>query len=150
MNIWEKSAAVITVSLLAATAAYGAGEPYFPKRERTFSRMDSNHNGVVEVSEFAPVAQRGMARFDVNGDKSVTSAEIDQRLTEALQKRRSRLMLLMDRNRDGTITESELDNVIASMFNDADSDRNGGLTLAEMQNFKRAVWRKALAGQGAN
>ncbi len=150
MQMWTKIATAVAATTILATTAFAAGEPYFPKREKTFTRVDTNKNGEVEASEFTPVALRGFTRMDVNGDKSVTSAEIDQRMTEALTKRRDHIMQLMDRNHDGTITEAELDNVITSMFNGADADHSGGLTLAEMQNFKRADWRKGLTGQSAN
>jgi Ca2+-binding EF-hand superfamily protein len=150
MQMWTKILTAFAATTVLATAAHSAGEPYFPKREKSFTKVDLNKNGEIEATEFTPVALRGFTRMDVNGDKSVTSAEIDQRMAEALNRRRDRIMQLMDRNNDGTITESELDNVISSMFNGADADHSGGLTLAEMQNFKRADWRKSLVGQGAN
>jgi Ca2+-binding EF-hand superfamily protein len=55
-------------------------------------------------------------------------------------------MMLLDRDKNGSITEAELDAIVDSMFTAADTDTDGALTLAEMQNFKRAPWRKGLMG----
>ncbi len=91
-----------------------------------------------------------MARIDGNGDKTVTVAEIDAKLQEALKRRRDRIMALLDANGDGAITESELDNVLEAMFNGADQDKDGGLTMPEINDFKRGQWRKAYLQAAGN
>jgi Ca2+-binding EF-hand superfamily protein len=150
MTMWKKLVPTMTAAFLVTTLAANAGEPYFPRKEKSFGTIDANKNGEIDTAEFSPIALRGFTKMDVNGDKTVTSAEIDQRMTEAIARRRDRLLQLMDRNKDGSITEAELDKIVESMFNVADTDHNGGLTLAEMQGFKRGIWRKGMLGQSAN
>ncbi len=135
------------LGLLAAAPAQ-ANEPYLPRGQKTFDRIDTNKDGKLEKSEFLPVAGRRLARMDVNGDKSVTAAEIEARLQERLKRRRDAIMAIMDADKNGTITESELDNVVAAMFNGADSDKDGGVSMAEVKGFKRGQWRKAYLLQG--
>lgn len=138
---------VAGLALLAATAAQ-ANEPYFPRSQKTFDRIDANRDGKIEKPEFMPLAVRRLARMDVNGDKAVSTAEIDARLQEGLARRRDRIMAVMDADKDGTITESELDKLVSEMFNGADSDKDGGLSMAELKGFKRGEWRKAYLLRG--
>jgi EF hand len=125
-----------------------ANEPFFPRQQKTFARLDSNHDGKVERGEFDRVAASRFGRMDTDGDKVITSAEIDQILQKAIDRRKGRLLSLMDRDKNGAISEAELDKIVDSMFIDADSDRDGALNLAEMQGFKRDVWRKRMTDGG--
>ncbi|MFO1034534.1 MAG: EF-hand domain-containing protein [Hyphomicrobiales bacterium] len=143
------------ISLMAMTLAGLTGfsamalsaEPYFPRAQRSFDRVDANHDGKIEKGEFLPLASKRLARMDVNGDKAVSAAELQQRMEEALIKRRDRIMALMDANHDGSISESELDKLVEAMFNGADSDKDGGVTMAELKGFKTGQWRKSYLGQ---
>ncbi len=63
-----------------------------------------------------------------------------------MERRRIRMMELMDSNRDGTITQAEFDRVVEDMFDKADADNNGGVDLAELKGFKRGPWRKNFVG----
>ncbi len=141
--------ALALVALAASTAATLANEPYFPKREKGFTRLDANKDGKVQRTEFEPVVSRRFARMDTNADKSITSAELAEAMQKAVERRRIRIMAVLDRDKNGTITEAELDNIVDSMFIGADTDKDGALTLAEMQGFKRADWRKRMMGQEA-
>lgn len=143
----KKSILIVAGLCLLATPTL-ANEPYFPKGQKTFDRVDANKDGKIEKTEFMPLAVRRLARMDVNGDKTVSASEIEARLQEGLKRRRDRIMAVMDANKDGTITESELDNLVTAMFNGADSDKDGGLSMAELKGFKRVEWRKAYLLQG--
>jgi Ca2+-binding EF-hand superfamily protein len=136
-------------ALLVTSAVYAA-EPYLPRQIGGFNRVDTNRDGKIVQAEFGQVAQKGFARMDVNSDHQVTADEIDKTMMLAIAKRRDRIMKFMDRDGNGTITSAELDNLAEAMFNGADTDRDGSLTLAEAQGFKRGPWRKSLMGQGAN
>jgi Ca2+-binding EF-hand superfamily protein len=59
-------------------------------------------------------------------------------------------MALMDADKDGAITEAEMEAVLADMFDKADTDDDGAVDLAEIQAFKRAQWRKGLLERRAN
>ncbi len=133
-----------------ATAAF-ANEPYFPRGEKAFQRLDTNKDGRISTAEFAPVMDKRVASMDSNGDKALTAAEIDAALIKRVERRRIRMMQLLDANKDGTITEAELDGVVEDMFDKADADHNGGVDMAELRSFKRAKWRKVLVeGQKPN
>jgi DNA-binding transcriptional MerR regulator len=123
-----------------------ANEPYLPRGERALQRLDTNKDGRLSLEEIKPRLEQRFALSDANGDKMITAAEIDVMLQKRLEQRRSRIMQLLDRDRDGTITQAEFDRVVADMFDKADADNNGGVDLAEMRGFKRGVWRKGFLG----
>lgn len=142
---------VLLGATLAAVVGFAglalANEPYFPRAQRGFDRVDANRDGKIEKGEFLPLASKRLARMDVNGDHAVSAAELQQRMEEALLRRRDRIMALMDANHDGSISESELDKVVEAMFNGADTDKDGGVSMAELKGFKRGQWRKGYLGQ---
>lgn len=138
----------IAAAILVATAGLAAAnEPYFPRSQRSFDRVDADKDGKIELTEFTPLASRRLARLDANGDKTVTAGEIDAKMQEGLRKRRDRILEIMDADRDGKITEGELDKIVEAMFNGADTDKDGGVSMTELKGFKRADWRKAYLQQ---
>ena len=143
MNIRNITALSFGILALASTTVL-ANEPYFPRGEKAFNRLDVNKDGRISTAEFAPVMDKRVAVMDTNGDKSLTAAEIDAALVKRVERRRIRIMQLLDANKDGTISEAELDRVVDDMFDKADADHNGGVDLAEVRSFKRGPWRKAL------
>jgi Ca2+-binding EF-hand superfamily protein len=146
----RKILGVTLLVLVTGSSAGLAAEPFLPRQERSFNRVDANKDQKIDLNELKTIAARRFARFDTNGDKSVSSAEVDKLLQDAILRRRERMMAFMDRNADGIVTQSELDNLVEAMFNSADLDRNGGVTLVEAQGFKRAAWRRGLVGQTPN
>jgi Ca2+-binding EF-hand superfamily protein len=130
-------------SLAAASGLVAANEPYFPRSQISFDRIDTDKDGKIEMVEFVPLVGRRLARLDSDGDKAVSAAEIESRMQDSLKKRRDRIMAFMDTNKDGKITESELDKLVEAMFNGADTDKDGGVSMAELKTFKRADWRKS-------
>ncbi len=125
-------------------------EPYLPRGEKIFKRVDANSDGKIEESELKPLVMRRFNRFDTNGDKAISGDELQKVMQAAIEKRRNRIMKFLDANNDGSISESELDKILDSMFNAADSDHDGALTMAESRDFKRGPWRRSLAGTSAN
>jgi Ca2+-binding EF-hand superfamily protein len=142
-NILLGMATVLAVASIATATLSFANEPYFPRNERGFARVDVNKDGKIALAEFSPIAEKRLSRLDTNGDKAVTAAEIDGRFRELIERRRARIMALMDVDGNGTITTAELDKVTEAMFNGADTDKDGGLTMTELQSFKRAAWRRS-------
>lgn len=136
------------LALLAVGTAF-ANEPYLPRTQKGFDKADANHDGKLALAEFTPLAERRLQKMDGNGDKAVTAAEIEARLQEVLKRRLERTMALMDTNKDGSITQRELDKIAADMFNSADTDKDGDLSMAEAHDFKRGVWRKGYVAQPA-
>jgi Ca2+-binding EF-hand superfamily protein len=123
-----------------------ANEPYLPRGEKALLRLDSNKDGRLSLDEIKPGIEKRLTLADANGDKQVTTAEIDLMLQKRVEKRRTRIMELLDSNRDGSISQAEFDRVVEDMFDKADADHNGGVDLAEMQGFKRGPWRKSFLG----
>jgi Ca2+-binding EF-hand superfamily protein len=121
-----------------------ANEPYFPRSEKGLQKLDINKDGKLTALELAPALMKRLTRMDSNNDKSLSAEEIDASMLERVQKRRGRIMLLMDADRDGKITQAEVDVVLNDMFDKADTNSDGGVDMAEIKTFKRGIWRKAL------
>lgn len=140
-----KKIAVIAAGLagLGVAGMAMANEPYFPRGERGFQRMDANKDGKLSLQEISPVMDKRLITADSNGDKIVTAAEIDAMLTKRIEARRTRMMQLLDANKDGSITVAEMDSVVENMLNNADANKDGGVDMAELKSFKRGQWRKA-------
>ncbi len=143
-----------TMSVL-ASAAIGlfvcggvamAGEPYLPKAQKTFDKLDVDKNGKISLQEFIPVAERSFWKIDANRDNSVTTAEIDASLQAAMERRRNGILAKMDADKNGSITRGELDTYVEAMLMGADSDKDGAVSFSETKVFKIAKWRK-LSGE---
>ncbi len=124
-----------------------ANEPYLPKSPKGFERADANRDGKIALAEITPLAERRLARLDTDGDRQVSAAELEARFQLAMKRRIERIVQLLDGDKNGSISEAELDKIVADMFNAADTDKDGGLTLAETQGFKRGAWRKSYLTQ---
>lgn len=142
--------AIIGAVALSMTAGMAlANEPYLPRNEKALQRLDANKDGRINRDEIMPRLAKRFTIIDTNGDKVVTFAEIDAMLQKRIAARRTKMLELMDANKDGSITEAEFNRVADSMFDKADTDHNGGVDLAELKGFKRGEWRKAFLGQPA-
>jgi Ca2+-binding EF-hand superfamily protein len=139
----------LILGALALTMTAGAtlaNEPYLPRNAKAMQRLDANKDGRLTLEEVKPRYDKRLAVADVDNNKIVTSAEIDAMLQKRIERRRIRMMELMDVNRDGSITQGEFDKVVEDMFDKADADHNGGVDVAELQAFKRNQWRKSFVG----
>lgn len=120
--------------LLVATASVTfANEPFLPRTERAFGRLDADSDGKMTVNEWKPKAEKRFLRLDDDGNGTVTTAEIDSWLKQRSDKRKARMLERLDGNKDGGVTRDEVDAYIDALFNGADGDKDGGLTLAEIK-----------------
>lgn len=143
-------AVLLTTGLVAAGGLAMAAEPYLPKAQKTFERIDLNRDGKISLAEFTPVAEKRFLGIDVNKDNAVSTAEIDASLQAALERRRNRILANLDADRNGSISRAELDGYIEAMVAGADADSDGGVSFSEARIFKIAKWRKALQLTSAN
>ncbi len=134
------------VAILTGLAAVGgmafASEPYLPRAQKTFDKLDANKDGKLSLAEFMPVAEKRFLKIDENNDNAVSTAEIDASLQAALERRRNNILAKMDGDKNGTITRAELDHYVEAMLAGADSDKDGGVSFDETRVFKVAKWRK--------
>ena len=146
--------ALYAVLLITGVAAAGglamAAEPYLPKAQKSFDRIDLDKDGKINLAEFTPVAEKRFLGIDVNKDNAVSTAEIDASLQAALERRRNRILAHLDADKNGSVSRAELDSYIGAMVAGADTDSDGGVSFSEARIFKIAKWRKALQLTSAN
>jgi Ca2+-binding EF-hand superfamily protein len=140
----------VTTGLVAVGGFAIASEPYLPKAQKTFDRLDANKDGKLSLAEFTPVAEKKFLSIDMNKDEAVSAAEIDASLQTALERRRNRILANLDADKNGVISRAELDKYVEAMVTSADTDSDGGVSFAEARIFKIAKWRKALQLTSAN
>ena len=146
--------ALYAVLLITGVAAAGglamAAEPYLPKAQKSFDRIDLNKDGKINLAEFTPIAEKRFMGIDVNKDNAVSTAEIDASLQAALERRRNRILANLDADKNGSISRAELDKYVEAMVAGADTDSDGGVSFSEARIFKIGKWRKALQLTSAN
>lgn len=143
-------AVFLTAGLVAVGGFAIASEPYLPRVQKVFDRLDINKDGKISLAEFTPIAEKRFLSVDVNKDDVVSAAEIDASLQAAMERRRNRILANMDADKNGSITRAELDTYVAAMVKGADTDNDGGVTFDEARIFKLAKWRKTLGQPSAN
>lgn len=148
----QKKLAIIAgvAALGVAAVAVHANEPGIPRGQRLFNWMDADKNGKISLNEIKPKAEKRFLKLDGNSDGNVTSAEIDSWLNQQIERRKQRIMGRMDANNDSSISKEEVDRFIDAMFNEADSDKDGGVTLDEARAFKMAKMTKLMQDMKEN
>jgi Ca2+-binding EF-hand superfamily protein len=136
------------LALLAGAAL--AIEPSIPRHKPVFAKLDANHDGKIALAEIGPKAEKRLLRYDLDKNGAVSAKEIDEVILKYVQRRRNRIMAHLDIDKDGAITPAELDKVLEAMFNGADANDDGGITIEEAREFKVAKWRKAFLATAAN
>jgi Ca2+-binding EF-hand superfamily protein len=147
MNV-KKSTMTASLGLIAVIGA-GLAFADIPRRggAMMFHKLDTNKDGKINLAELTLFFEKRFQKADVNGDKTVTSAEIDDMLLKAVQKRREKIMEKVDADKNGTVTQAELDTFVGDIFRTADSDHDGNITMAEAKSF-RHLWKQGNANSG--
>jgi Ca2+-binding EF-hand superfamily protein len=142
---------VLVASGVAAVATMAiAAEPYLPRGQKGFDRLDTNKDGKISLVEFTPLAEKRFLSVDANKDDAVSAAEIDAALQAAMERRRDRILATMDTDKNGSVTRAELDKYAEAMVKSADANGDGGVTFEEARIFKLAKWRKTLGEVAPN
>ena len=148
-----KSPMVLTAVALGTLTMTGmalAMEPYLPRNQKVFAKLDANSDGKVTLAEIQPKAENRFLKLDSNNNGEVTTAEIDASLQKALEYRRKHILKRMDADGNGGVSKAELDRYIATLMQSADIDGDGGVTLDEARNFRVAKHRKPATGESVN
>lgn len=119
--------------LLGTAHLASANEPSLPRSERSFARLDADKDGKVTVNEWKPKAEKRFLRLDDDHDGTVTTVEIDTWLKRGIDRRKERMLSRLDQNKDGSVTRDEVDAYTDALFNGADGDKDGSLTLVEIR-----------------
>ena len=141
-------AAFGTMAILPATAF--AMEPYLPKTPKAFSKTDVDANGKITSAELTPKADQRFDRYDADRNGEVTPAEIDAALQKAMERRRDRIMAILDVNKDGKVSRAELEGSVEKLLAAADADHDGGVTLEEARKYRVAKVVKPATGETSN
>lgn len=97
-----------------------------------FRGMDTNNDGAVSQDEFLAAHQRGGKGYgaaDQNNDGVVSRDEFLQ----AGQQRREARFQQLDRNKDGQLTQEELQQHSMAMFRSMDANSDGRITQEEIR-----------------
>ena len=140
--------AITGVALLSAHAL--AVEPTLPRNPKVFGKLDTDSDGKITPQELKPKAERRLLRLDADNNHEVTAAEIDAYLQKRLEQRREQILRRMDGDKNGVITVLELDRLVDEIFNSADTDKDGGISLAEARDFTTAKLHRAASQTKAN
>ena len=130
---------ITTAALLLAATALNAAEPRLPTGQKTFLAADKDKDGKLTLAELTPPAERRFLKMDTNGDNAVSRDEIETRLRAAMERQLERMLTRMDADKNGTITQTEFDGLLATRFGKADADANGAVTFEETQAYKLAM-----------
>lgn len=124
------------VAPVAATPAPAAAPPIPVTLEALRATMDKDGDGAVTPEEHASEANTMFASMDTDGDGNVTAVEMDASEQALGAKKRALAadrIKALDSGGDGMLSTDEHVANARGMFDTMDTDRNGDLSMAEMQ-----------------
>ena len=146
MTIRFTTALAAALVFAGSTAASSlAREPGMPRGERTFDRLDVNKDGTLAIEELQSRSVRRFMRLDGDRNDRVTRAELEQWLDRLAKRRIDRILSRMDADKDTAVSRTELRDYISGLFDLADADKSGGVTLQESRAY-HAIARKKRTG----
>jgi Ca2+-binding EF-hand superfamily protein len=120
---------VLTPDEIEAGFAKGPRHEHAMMGARDLSRFDENHDGKVELDELPAPMRKRFEAADTNMDGVLSVEEIKAAFAARFAERFKE----MDKNGDGTLTADEVDKRRWEHMSVADTNKDGKLTLAELQ-----------------
>jgi Ca2+-binding EF-hand superfamily protein len=141
-----KHYAVAVGSLIAALGtSYVAIAADTEAAEAEIRMMDMDRDGKLSATEHANGSKRMFGKMDVNGDGTVTAAEMDAAQSAMPPDPNARAMSSQDKikaidtNKDGSLSAEEHAIGAKTMFEKMDKDKDGFLTAVELQKGRDAL-----------
>ncbi len=133
-------------------------------RSPAFLALDTDHDGVISAAEIAN-APAALKSLDKNGDGKLTEDEVRPQMGQRGGRGDGRadepgetpaptpddmvkLLMAFDKNGDGQLARDELPERMQGLFDRADTDKNGVLTVEEIRAAARAAATPAAHGNG--
>jgi hypothetical protein len=110
--------------------------------QRLLERFDANHDGVLQTSELSPAAQQRLSTADADHNGVITQEELHAFGVA----RRAARFAHADKNADGKLVASEVGAARWDYLKVADANRDGALTLDEIES---AIAAGTLRGMSA-
>lgn len=139
-----KSHSILVLGALTFSAALFAGEGAHPVADAAndeVKTMDTNKDGTVSPAEHAAGAKKMFGMMDANHDGKVNASEMDAAHSSKPNSSKpnshemssAEKIKVVDANHDGVLTAQEHSDASKAMFEKMDEDKDGRLTLAEIQ-----------------
>lgn len=110
------------------------------------AQMDGDKDGKVSLAEFSAAREGWLARVDANKDGVATQAEIDAGFAAGRKEHAQKRFTREDVDKDGKLARTET-RMPAAMFERADTNHDGFLTLAEATDARQRAHDGAKAGK---
>lgn len=123
-------ASAALVAFVAPAAAQSAGS----RAAAMFDNADANGDGLITRAEFAAARAGRFDKMDRNKDGAISQADLP-RMKRAADKLKPMLDMMInqaDANRDGKVTRAEMANAPMPIFDRADTNNDGALDKSEV------------------
>ncbi|MEM0990559.1 MAG: hypothetical protein AAGK00_16950 [Pseudomonadota bacterium] len=127
------AAAATSLALAAGTAMAQDGQ----RGERMFDRIDLNGDGTITQAEMEDFSAERFVAMDVNGDGLVSLTEMEEASKRRSADRAGRRFERLAADGNGVVDRSELLIRVAERFERLDADGNGAVTKTEARDQMR-------------
>jgi Ca2+-binding EF-hand superfamily protein len=115
-----------TITAIAAIALIGPAIPALARTKKSslVERLDTDHDGTVDLAEAKKAAVELFDRLDIDKDGTLSVVELRGRLSRAD-------FAAADRDADKTLSKDEYLAIVEQRFKSADADGDGSVSAAE-------------------
>lgn len=129
------AAAVAAPTIVTAESAVKEGG--HPRIEKMFERHDSNQDGKVTKDEMTQHRADWFDKLDLDKDGALTLKEAREGHAKLKEQRKAEMMLKIDPNGDGLVSEAEFTSFSLERFKEADENKDGNLSADEREKMHR-------------